>query len=55
MRKEVIKLLGILFVLLIVVNLILFIIGRIKGYVFWVVIIICGIVAYKVLPRLKAN
>ncbi len=50
MRKQIIKSIGIFFVLLIVLDLILFIMGKINTYIFWMVIIICGIVAYKVLP-----
>ena len=54
MRSETVKLIGILFVLLIIVNLVLFVIGKINNYVFWMIIIICGLVAYKGLPRLRA-
>ena len=54
-EMETVKLIGIFFVLLIIANLILFVFGKINGYIFWTVIIICGLVAYKVLPRLRTN
>lgn len=53
MERETVKLIGIFFVLLIIANLVLFIFGKIKGSVFWITIIICGLFAYKVLPQLK--
>jgi len=53
MREEIIKLIGIFFILLIVIDLILFILGKVSAYVFWMVVIICAIVAYKGLPWLK--
>jgi len=51
MRKQTVKFIGIAFVLLITLNLILFIFGKINTYVFWSIIIICAIVAYKILPK----
>lgn len=53
MRKEIIKVAGIFFILLIILALILFIIGRINTYIFWVIVVISAIVAYKILPWLK--
>ena len=53
MRREIVKLIGIFFILLVVADLILFLIGKIGALSFWIVMIISGIVAYKVLPKLK--
>lgn len=53
MRKEIIKVVGIFFILLIILALILFITGRISALVFWVLVIISALVAYKILPWLK--
>ena len=53
MRKEIIKFVGIFFIFLIIIDLVLFIIGKVSGYVFWVIVVICAIVAYKVLPWLR--
>jgi len=47
------KLIGIIFTILIILALILFITGKINTYIFWIVVIISAIVAYKVLPKLK--
>lgn len=55
MRKQIVKLIGIFFILLIIIDLILFVIGKISAYIFWMVVIICAIVAYKVLPWLKTK
>ncbi len=55
MQRETVRLIGIFFVLLIIANLILFVMGKINGSVFWIIIIICGLVAYKGLPRLRTN
>lgn len=53
MRKQTIKLIGISFVLLIVIGLILLILGKINTYTFWIIVIICAIIVYKVLPWLR--
>jgi len=53
MRKQTIKLIGIFFILLIILDLILFVMGKISAYIFWIIVIICGLVAYKVLPWLR--
>ena len=53
MREQIIKLTGIFFAILIILALILFITSRISATIFWIVVIISAIVAYKVLPRLR--
>jgi hypothetical protein len=53
MKEETIELIGIMFILLIVIDLVLFVMRKISTLVFWIVIIICAIVAYKVLPWLR--
>lgn len=55
MRKEIVKAIGIFFVLLIVADLIFFILGKINNYIFWIIIIICAVVAYKVLPWMRTK
>jgi len=47
------KFLGILFLVIVLVNLILFSLNKIKPIVFWFIILLCFIVAYKIIPRLK--
>ncbi len=47
------KILGLALVAVIVSNLILYILKIINGIVFWSVLIIVAIIAYKVLPYLK--
>jgi len=53
MREETIKLLGIFFTFLIVLDLILFLWGKIPALIFWIIVIISAIMAYKVLPGLR--
>ena len=55
MKQQTIKLIGIIFILLIIIDLILFILGKISTLVFWIIIIICAVVAYKVLPWLRTK
>jgi len=52
---ETVKVIGIVFILLIVSSLILFIIGKINAYLFWLVVIVSAVVAYKVLPKLRTK
>ncbi len=47
------KLIGIFFTILIIAALFLFILGRINTLVFWIVVIVSAIVAYKIIPKLK--
>ena len=55
MQEKTIKLIAIFFILLIIVDLVLFLIGRIDPLTFWIVIILCALVAYKGLPMLKSK
>ena len=49
------KLIAIILVIAIILNLILFAFGVINQFWFWVVIILIGFVAYKVIPKLKKS
>jgi len=55
MKQQTIKIIGTFFILLIIIDLVLFILGKINTYLFWIIIIICAIVAYKVLPNLRTK
>ena len=55
MREVTIKAIGVFFVILIIADLILFILGRISAYWFWFIVIITAIMAYKGLPWLKSK
>ena len=50
-----IKLLGVFFIILIILDLVLFVMGVITTAIFWIVVILCAIVAYKGLPWLKTK
>jgi len=47
------KLLSLALIGVLVLNLVLFVLGKLNEILFWVVIIATAIVAYKVLPKLK--
>ncbi|MCD4759312.1 hypothetical protein K8R33_00305 [archaeon] len=47
------KSLGILFLFVLVANIVLFIMGILDSFVFWGVILVVAIFAYKVLPSIK--
>ncbi len=40
-------------IVVLVVNLVLFVMGLINDIVFWPVIIVCAVLAYHIIPRLK--
>ena len=44
---------AIVLVIVIVVNLVLFVMGKISQFWFWIIMVIIGFIAYKVLPKLK--
>ena len=50
---KVLQIFGIIFSLILIVNMILFALRRISGLVFWVVILVGAVVAYFVLPNMK--
>jgi len=47
------KLIAIFLIIAIVLNLLLFVFGRIGQFGFWIVVIIIAVIAYKTLPKLK--
>ncbi len=47
------KTISILLMLILIVNIVLFALGRINPLVFWLIIVIAGLIAYKGLPLLK--
>jgi len=47
------KIISIILILIVVSNMLLFAFGRINDLFFWIVIIICAIFAYKLVPKLK--
>jgi len=53
MKENIVKIIGIFFVVLIVLALVLFVMGKINAYWFWLVVILSAVVAYKVLPKLR--
>jgi len=53
MKKEYLKIIGIGAILLLVLNMILFALRIINGLVFWGIIIVGALFAFKVLPKLK--
>jgi len=52
-RKNILKAVGIGAVVLLVLNLILFALRIINGLIFWGVIIVGAVFAFKVLPKMK--
>ena len=50
---KLIHILSVFLVILVVLNLILMVLGRISLKVFWMVLILCGLIAYKGIPKLK--
>lgn len=52
-RKDVLVLIGLGFVLILVINLILFALRIIKEVLFWVIIILAAIFVYKLLPKIS--
>lgn len=54
MQKElIIKSISIFLVIVVVLNMTLFVMKQISQTLFWTVIIIAGLIAYKVIPWLK--
>ena len=49
------KLFSAFLILFLILNLLLFAFGKINDAIFWTVIIAIGIIAYKILPKLKKN
>ena len=49
------KPIAIILILAVILNMILFVFGKISQLVFWSVVIAIAIIAYKVLPKLKSK
>ncbi|MDP3733862.1 MAG: hypothetical protein Q8R37_01410 [Nanoarchaeota archaeon] len=52
-RKDLLTLIGLGFVLILVINLVLFALRIIKTVLFWVIIILAAVFVYKLLPLIK--
>jgi hypothetical protein len=50
---KVLQLFGIVFSLILIVNMILFALRKINGLVFWGVILVGAVLAYFVVPRMR--
>ena len=55
MKSDYLKVVGLLLILFLIVNLVLFALKIINEIFFWAVIIAGAVFAYKVLPRLKSK
>ncbi|MBI2573150.1 hypothetical protein HYV86_04790 [Candidatus Woesearchaeota archaeon] len=53
MKPIVLKGIGIFFMILVLAAMVLFALGRIPVLTFWIVLILCGLVAFVGLPWLK--
>lgn len=53
-NQQRIKVVGVVFIVIIIANMILFALGKISTLYFWFTIIFVAIFAYKVLPWLKS-
>ena len=53
MKEKIIKVIGIFFVVLVILDMVLFALGKLNNYIFWGVIIMCAIMAYSDLPKVK--
>ena len=51
--KDVVKWIGMLVLVILILNLILFALRIITDIIFWAIIILAAIFAYKILPRMK--
>ncbi|MBW3017554.1 hypothetical protein KY325_00135 [Candidatus Woesearchaeota archaeon] len=49
------KLFSIILIVIVIVNMILYGIGLIHAIPFWIVIAVCAVTAYFVIPRMKAK
>ncbi len=52
-RKNFLKVIGIVAILLLVANMILFALGKINGLVFWEIIIFGAVLAFMVVSKMK--
>ncbi len=54
MNQKFLKILGSVAILLLVVNMVLFALGKINGLLFWAIIIVGAVFAFKILPKMKS-
>jgi antibiotic biosynthesis monooxygenase (ABM) superfamily enzyme len=52
---NILQVLAIMIVCLAVANAVLFALGKISNLLFWIVIIVCAIIAYWVIPRIRKS
>jgi hypothetical protein len=55
LKKQALKLFSILLIIILTFNLILFVLGRINPLIFWILIIVIAIFAYRILPKLRST
>lgn len=53
MKSNQLKIIGYVVFVILILNLILFALGKISDVIFWVVIVLGAIFVYKVLPKIK--
>ena len=53
MKPKTIKIASILLIVILLVNMVLFALGKVGGLYFWITIAVIGLIAYKVLPSIK--
>ena len=52
MTKNLLKIGSILLIAILIANMVFLVLGKINWKIFWLVILIAAVIAYKVLPRL---
>ena len=55
MNKTLLKVIGISATVFLLLNLVLFALGKMNVWAFWIVIIIGAVLAFVVVPRMKKN
>jgi hypothetical protein len=53
MKKEFVKAISISLIILVILNLTLFVMKQINVSLFWTIIIVSALIAYKVIPKLN--
>lgn len=49
------KMMSIFLIVVLIANMVLFALGKVKGLYFWAIIVIIAIIAYKVLPLIRSR
>lgn len=49
------KMISIFLIVVLIANMVLFALGKVKGLYFWAIIVIIAIIAYKVIPMVKTR